>query len=60
MSIGLEYLRFRKGVSYGIHMVNHTHLAVGYSPSGKLLSLEYDGEDLNLEFNETIKISYDL
>ena len=60
MGIGLELLRVRSGVTYSIHSIRHAYLAVGYSKTGKLLSLEYDEEELNLDYNETIKINYDL
>lgn len=60
MGIGLEYLRLRRGVSYSLHVVQDSHLAVGYDPKGKLLSLEYDGEQLYLDYHEAIKIYHDL
>ena len=60
MGIGLEYLRLRKGVSYSIHAVKDSHLAVGYSSLGKLISLEYDGEQLYLDYQKTIKINHDI
>lgn len=60
MGTGLEYLRLRRGVSYSLHLVHDSHLAVGYDPKGKLLSLEYDGEQLYLDYHEAIKIYHDL
>ena len=60
MGIGLEYLRLRKGISYSIHAVYDSHLAIGYSPTGKLISMEYDGEQLYLDYQKTIKINHDI
>lgn len=60
MGIGLEYLRLSRGVSYSIHAVYDYHLVIGYSPTGKLISMVYDGEQLYLDYQETKKIYHDL
>ena len=56
--IGIRGIWCSKEISYSIYDVGKVILAVGYSSTGELTSIECDGVQLSLDFNEQLNVNH--